>query len=363
MESHWTQTNNAIGVGLIVLLVLHLIALLLFREKRFKWSSGFYSGLLISFLGSIPFMIHWFISLESTGPVGAGIGIFISPIVGAMAIAVLFSVGWSLHQIIQFYLSTLFRKDSPFSRKRLVTSIILLLVSVFVIQAYIRSYMPHDYDLQAVPEENFTNSIGMDMIKVSKGYWVGKYEVTQSQFEEIMGFNPLTKSKESLRRYGAPNKPVMVVTSNESLDFCQKLTDIEKAKNTLPEGYIYTLPTFKQWLEYVADAKIEGSITPIGYKGGQLSGPLPVGSGEVNRLGIYELRGNVCEYCSKKSPYGNPIIVGASWLTHGKEFLLIKNKASFSRSRDKSTHVGFRIILAKAVNSKNRPTKVLPLKK
>ncbi len=43
--------------------------------------------------------------------------------------------------------------------------------------------------VQTVPEESFTNSIGMEMIKLTTGYYVSKYETRQREFEKIMGYN------------------------------------------------------------------------------------------------------------------------------------------------------------------------------
>jgi formylglycine-generating enzyme required for sulfatase activity len=194
----------------------------------------------------------------------------------------------------------------------------------------------------AIPEMNFTNSVEMVMVRISKGYWVSAYEVTQAQFEDVTGYNPSANK--------GPSLPIESLTIDEALGFCSKLTELEEKQGLLPEGFSYTLPTYKQWLQYVADAGLEGSVTPVGYHDGEiLDSSLPVGSGEVNKLGIYDLRGNVCEWSIE--PFQGfktrPTILGASWNTHRKDFLSIYNKSGYTNRADKSLHVGFRCVLVR----------------
>ena len=73
-------------------------------------------------------------------------------------------------------------------------------------------------------------------VTLTKGYWLGKYEVTQAQYKAVTGENP-SESEE------AGGYPVEMVTWYDATNFCAKLTEIEKAAGRLPAGYRYTLPT------------------------------------------------------------------------------------------------------------------------
>jgi len=247
-------------------------------------------------------------------------------------------VGWSfcvISQIINYSLRS-DRQHLPKKWASCVASIIIVVFGLVVFSITTRYWTLRN--INSILEETHTNSLGMEMIKLSKGYYVSKYETRQSEFEKIMGYNPC--------HFKSSNQPVESLISAEAIDFCRKLTEREEKLKLIPKGYYYTLPTFKQWIEYAADADLKKSVTPIGFKDKPLTSPLPVGSGEVNRLGIYDLRGNVSEYSRDISgSTGTHIILGASFNEHQKDFLHIRNKAYFMESSDKSFHIGFRCVL------------------
>lgn len=140
--------------------------------------------------------------------------------------------------------------------------------------------------------------------------------------------------------------PVGNVTGDEALAFCARLTEREAQRGMLPQGYAYRLPTFAQHLECVADAPLVGSVTPVGGRGGaHLKGPLSVGSGEVNKLGIYDLRGNVSEYLCEPYNTGSLTVVGPFWNTHREDFLAIYNRAGLMSKDKKGPNIGFRCVL------------------
>jgi formylglycine-generating enzyme required for sulfatase activity len=82
-------------------------------------------------------------------------------------------------------------------------------------------------------------------VRLSKGYWLGKYEVTQAQWQALMGNNPSRRKGWGL--------PVENVSWNDAMEFCKRLTEAERLAGLLPEGYQYTLPTEAQW-EYACRA-------------------------------------------------------------------------------------------------------------
>lgn len=186
--------------------------------------------------------------------------------------------------------------------------------------------------------DSFTNSVGMEMVKLSSGYYVSKFETRQVEFEKVMGSNPSVHKGRGL--------PVDNMTGSVAEEFCVKLTEIDCDAGRLPKGYHYSLPTFEQWLEYAADASLEGSITPFGTPGREYDAPLPAGSGEVNRLGLYDIRGNVSEYSKDLYPStGSKLILGAHFTTYLEDFLPVKNRAGFMNADEKGLGTGFRCVL------------------
>ena len=133
-----------------------------------------------------------------------------------------------------------------------------------------------------------TNGIGMIFVSVPGGYWVGKHEVTQAQFEKVLGRNPSAVNDAS--------RPVESVTWADASEFCGKLTALERANHGLPSDWAYVLPTETQWSEFSADTDLATAITSL--QRAKRSGPEPVGSTAANKFGLYDVRGNVWEWCS-----------------------------------------------------------------
>src|SRR6266542_123450 len=133
----------------------------------------------------------------------------------------------------------------------------------------------------------FTNLVGMVLVQMPAGYWVGKYEVTQAEFEKVMRRNPST--------FKDPVHPVETVNWDDGMEFCRKLTELESSAGRLQKGWAYTLPSESQWAEFVAEADLAGAVTSM--QRAKRANPEPVGSTQANRLGLYDVRGNVWEWC------------------------------------------------------------------
>jgi len=127
-------------------------------------------------------------------------------------------------------------------------------------------------------------------VQITKGFYMGQYEVTQAQYESVMGSNP--------SYFKGENNPVEEVSWEEAVAFCKKLSS--------RENKTYRLPTEAEW-EYACRA---GSTTKycFGDSESQLGdyawndknsnfSTHPVGQKQQNNWGLYDMHGNVYEWC------------------------------------------------------------------
>jgi formylglycine-generating enzyme required for sulfatase activity len=137
---------------------------------------------------------------------------------------------------------------------------------------------------------HITNSIGMELVVPPGGsVFIGKTEVTQAQWLSVMPSNPVTGS------YIGPKKPINLITFQDACDFCIRLGKIEKRH--------YRLPTQDEWRTICH----LGTYTNVSAQAVAWCFPFsaPEGIHEVatkkpDRFGIYDLHGNVSEWCLNK---------------------------------------------------------------
>ena len=125
-------------------------------------------------------------------------------------------------------------------------------------------------------------------------FWLAKTEVTQAQWEAVMG------STSSNFRGG--QLPVENVSWDDAMEFCRKLTERERQAGRLPSGTIYTLPTEAQW-EYACRAGTTGDYAGevdamAWYAKNSGAATHEVGTKQANAWGLHDMHGNVWEWCA-----------------------------------------------------------------
>jgi formylglycine-generating enzyme required for sulfatase activity len=132
-------------------------------------------------------------------------------------------------------------------------------------------------------------------VTISREFWLGRTEVTQAQYEAIMGTNPSTFKK------GGPDLPVENASWIDAMAFCRKLTERERAAGRLAEGESYTLPTEAEW-EYAcragSTAAYAGDPDAMAWHNTNSDGAThPVALKRANGWGFHDMSGNVLEWC------------------------------------------------------------------
>lgn len=247
---------------------------------------------------------------------------------------------------------------------------------------------PVPNDPTQLPDE-ITNSIGMKLrlipagefimggtqsnheqpthqVRIAQPFYMGIYPVTQREYEEIIGHNPSCFD-------GEPKRPVESVSWNDAATFCKKLSQ--------NEGRTYRLPTEAEW-EYACRA---GSTTEFywgdstsskvmdlycWYKANPDDSTQLVGQKHPNEFGLYDMIGNVLEWCSdhysrnyyKSSPPEGPcgpdsgscrVCRGGSWI-YGDSFRCRSAYRDSNEPSNANGELGFRVVLPSVPSSSQR---------
>jgi sulfatase modifying factor 1 len=207
-------------------------------------------------------------------------------------------------------------------------------------------------------------------VTLTRAFWMSKTEVTQSQYESIMGNNP--------SNFKGANNPVEMISWDDANKFCQTLTARERSAGPLPANEEYRLPTEAEW-EYCCRA---GTTTVFHY-GDSLSsnqanfdGDFPYGgasegiardktiavaSFKPNAWGLYDMPGNIYEWCSdwygnypsgaQTDPTGpqsgsSRVSRGGSWSNFARSCRSAYRSEITPSNRNRS--IGFRLVRAQA---------------
>jgi formylglycine-generating enzyme required for sulfatase activity len=195
-------------------------------------------------------------------------------------------------------------------------------------------------------------------VRITKPFCLGKYLVTQEQWEAVMGSNP--------SYFKGPKNPVETVSWDDCREFLKKLN----AKLGTQRGK-FVLPTEAQW-EYACRA---GSTTRYCFADDEVrlgdyawyaensdGKPHPVGEKKPNAWGLYDMHGNVCEWCRDwvddgyyaRSPTDDPsgpatglvrVVRGGGWKIDSRGWRSATRDGALPERRG---DVGFRIALIPA---------------
>lgn len=219
-------------------------------------------------------------------------------------------------------------------------------------------YIPAGNFLMGSPSSEYdrnSNEGPQHNVLISKGFWMGICEVTQTQYKAVMGKYP--------SEFSGVGNPVERINWMDAMRFCKKLGR--------KEGKRYILPTEAQW-EYACRA---GTETPsyfsddrrsslddyVWHSGNSGKSTHPVGQKRPNDFGLYDMNGNVREWCRdgygenyySKSPGTDPynkswskkhrVLRGGSWRGSSRDCRSACRHMNLSS--DRLNFVGFRVVM------------------
>jgi len=215
-------------------------------------------------------------------------------------------------------------------------------------------------NLVSIPSGSFNMS--GTLVYLSRGFYMAKCETTQTEFQQLMATNTSV--------FRGPTLPVDSLTWFEATNYCGLLTDRERTAGRLPVGWVYRLPTEAEW-EYACRA---GTTTTYSFgdstvntglyawysansqgttHGVALKGP--------NRWGLYDMMGNVWEWCQDwygSLPGGNVtdpqgpgsgssrVVRGGSWPDVASSCASAYRNINYGYPSLRNNNYGFRIVLA-----------------
>jgi formylglycine-generating enzyme required for sulfatase activity len=222
-------------------------------------------------------------------------------------------------------------------------------------------------------------------VTLTKGFYMGKYPVTQGQYLAVVGSNPsYFKTNDWNGNPISPdlNRPVETVSWNDATNYCALLTQSDRVAGRIPFNWAYRLPTeaereyacragtttafhfgsaihggmanFYDYYEYDAAIGVIYVVPSVPW----LHRTTTVGSYAPNAFGLYDMHGNVWEWCQDwygsypsgavVDPTGpasgsNRVLRGGGWFSRGGD---CRSARRSDIPTDWDSRVGFRVVLA-----------------
>jgi len=150
---------------------------------------------------------------------------------------------------------------------------------------------PGEFRMEADGSDRLDDERSVTRVRISRGFWLGKYEVTQSQWQSVMGTNPSSHAD-------CGRCPVERVSWDEAQEFIRRV-------NTREDGTPYRLPTRAEW-EYAVRAGMTWdhyapSLDAIAWHRWNTDRTNPVGEKTPNEWGLYDMVGNVAEWMADEN--------------------------------------------------------------
>jgi eukaryotic-like serine/threonine-protein kinase len=216
--------------------------------------------------------------------------------------------------------------------------------------------------------ENLSNGVTLDMIYIPAGelilfngkdnfivqvpsFHIGKYPITQAQYQAIMGYNPSW--------FKGNNLPVEQINWYKTRDFCHQLSQ--------KTGKLYTLPSKNQW-EYACRAGTTSAfyfgeaitVDLVNYQASNLKGTTEVGKFPPNSFGLHDMHGNVREMLASFHDYNQAtnfdaiFMGGGSWKYNAQSCCsrvddysrLYDFDICIQMKNDKYNDIGFRVMVS-----------------
>jgi formylglycine-generating enzyme required for sulfatase activity len=219
-----------------------------------------------------------------------------------------------------------------------------------------------------------TNEVGhqadespQTIVRLSHGFWIGKYEVTQRDYLAVTGENPSGFP-------GDIDRPVESVSFFAASNYCVLLTRQDLAAGRIPPGTHYCLPTEAEWecaaragntnRFYYGDDPSLTNLTNYAWFGAHNGITThPVGQKEPNAWGLYDMEGNVWEWCQDwygnylggavtdpqgpaTNPIGNKVIRGGAWESSEFDCRSARRSIEGASPFISDFIIGFRVVLS-----------------
>lgn len=242
----------------------------------------------------------------------------------------------------------------------------LFIFCVFILAACkAKNTLPNEDDFVVIPAGSYTlgspqkergrNPKGIEDIRTVEldAFYISPYEITESQYYSMMNPNfPYDKTE---------NYPVVNVSWEDAISYCNERSRKEGLEaaysiSTDTNGKVqvewdrnangYRLPTIDEW-----EAACRAGTSSKFYTGKRVTkrqanfmsdGRMPVGQFKPNKFGLYDMMGNIAEWCWKWDDYDFCFHKGGSWIDN--ENLLRSSAVVFTDNTHKKDYLGFRIV-------------------